>query len=349
MPDTPDAVTPGRATRSASGSASSTHRGSNRRPTAWRRLAFWTNALVVTTALLGCARDVKVAYPVVPSTLQLRSTTTTTIGPDRSKMALPSIDVSRTSTATIGFVVGAATLTGVVSGPDGPVPGAKVRVERLVGSQRAEITVDADAEGRYTLENVQLGRVRVRAWRPPDLAMMSDDVFFASATTKHNLALDLFGRTDVQWAMAPDTPLRGRKVNIVIQVSTRMVDELGRISVVPLSGVGVSIYPTGVLLPMAAGERLTNEAGRVVFTLLCDSDGSAGLDVRLATGGQAVITPPPCTTPAVTSPPDTIPVVDPNAPTSFPPIDAVTTLPPVETISPSDPVISLVPVPIVPQ
>lgn len=295
-------------------------------------------------AATGCSRQAKVTYPVVPTTLVLRSTTTTTLGPDRSKLTLPTIDVPATTT-TIGFRRGTASVEGVVRGPDGPVAGAKVRIERLVGSQTAVRIVGTDGQGRYVLSGVELGRLRVRAWRPPDLAMMSDELLFASKGTSRDLELTGFGRTEVQWAMAPATPFVGRKVNVVIQVSTRVVGSDGLITIEPLSGVGVSIFPTGTLVPLAAGERLTDEAGRAVFTLRCDADGDGGLDVRLATGGQAILSPPPCRTPATTVPATPVPVVDPTATTITPPVNAVTTLVP----NPDDTATSLVPVPVVPQ
>jgi hypothetical protein len=313
-----------------------------------RSAAVATVAGAAMVALAGCSREVTVAYPSVPSTLPLRSTTTTSIGVDRTKLALPTDGLGVSSTTTIGFRPAAPlSLTGVVTGPDGPVPGARVRVERLVGSAAVAQIVDADDQGRYQVAGVELGRLRVRAWKAPDLAMTQDDVFFASSQVHHDLAVANFGRTDVQWAMAPANPKVGEKANVVIQVSTRAVDEEGKISVVPLSGVGVSVYPTGVLVPLVLGERLTNVNGRAIFTLRCDGSGNSGLDVRLATGGQATLAPPPCQTPVVTVPATTV-----SAPTEPPttvvsaPIEAGTAPAPV----PADQApISLVPVPVIPQ
>ncbi len=315
-----------------------------------RRLAGVASVVVLLAAVTGgCAGEVTVSYPVVPSTLPLQSTTTPTIGIDRSKVSLQTIDPEATTTTTIGFGPSSGSLEGVVRGPEGPVPGAKVRIERLVGQQSATTIVDADEKGRYELKGVELGRVRVRAWHAPDLAMTVDDVFFTEAKAKHDLTLKSYGRTDVQWAMAPTTPLVGQKVNIVVEVSSRVVDEDGKISVTPLSGVGVSVFPQGVLLPIEVGERLTNGDGRVIFTLRCDAPGTSALDVRLATGGQATINPPPCVRPIITEPPTvaTVPAnPDPSA-TTVAPVGAATTVPVVP--NPNDPVISLVPVPVVPQ
>ena len=295
----------------------------------------------------GCTGEVRVTYPSVPSTLVLRTVTTTVSAVKPYRVQLPALDLSSTTTSTIGFLPSSGSLRGVVNGPEGPVAGAKVRIERLVGSQVAFRVVDADRQGHYELVGVELGRVRVRAWRPPDLAMMSDDVFFTENATTHDLELTTFGRTDVQWAIAPASPITGSKANIVVQVSTRAVDAEGLISVVPLSGVGVTVMPLGVLVPTEVGERLTNAEGRATFTLRCDGSGAADLDVRLATGGQALLAPPPCSTPLITAPSTLVPPpsVDPSVSTTTPPVPTVAVLAP----TPGGPVVSLVPVPVVPQ
>ena len=297
----------------------------------------------------ACTGEAKVTYPVVPSTLALGSTTTSTVGIDRTAVSLPSFGVSGTTT-TIGFRPSSASLEGIVRGPDGPVAGARVRIERLVGSQSASTIVDADDAGHYELKAVELGRVRVRAWHAPDLAMVVDDVFFTEAKAKHDLELQAYGRTDVGWALAPSTPIVGQKVNIAVQVSSRVVDEQGMISVKPLSGVGVSVFPQGGLVPIEVGEQLTKGDGRAIFTLRCDATGSSSLDVRLATGGQAFISPPPCVSPIVTAQPTdaTFPGnLDPSAASTVVPVGVVTTLPQVPNSK--GPGVAVVPVPVVSQ
>ena len=315
----------------------------------FRRTSSLAAAVSVLAAMTGaCTGEVTVTYPVVPSTLPLRSTTTSTVGIDRTAVPLPSFGIGGTTT-TIGFRPSSASLEGIVSGPDGPVAGARVRIERLVGSQTASTIVDADESGHYELKAVELGRVRVRAWHTPDLAMVVDDVFFTESNAKHDLALQAYGRTDVGWAMTPSTPILGQNVNIAVQVSSRVVDEQGMISAKPLSGVGVSVYPQGGLVPIAVGEQLTKADGRAIFTLRCDATGTSSLDVRLATGGQAFISPPPCVSPTVTDQPTDVTLpenLDPAA-TTLVPIGVVTTVP--QLPGSKGPGGTLVPVPVVSQ
>jgi hypothetical protein len=316
-----------------------------------RSAALAVAATVVGSVMLGaCRRPIEVTYPVVPSTLSLRSTTTPTIGADRTKLTLPVLDQTNASTSTIGFAAGKAALFGVVKGPDGPVAGAKVRIERLVGTQTATTIVDADAEGKYRIENVTLGRIRVRAWRAPDLAMADDDVLFTKNEVGHSLKMESFGRTDVQWALSPAVLRSGKQANVVVQVTTRVVGEDGLISVTALSGVGVSILPLGSLVPTEVGERITNEVGRATFTLRCEAVGDTNLDVRLAIGGHAILKPPQCQEQlVVTAAPTTrAPVVEvvPTVPQPIEPIEVVTTVP-VEA-PPLEPATSFVPVSVVP-
>src|SRR4051812_7852675 len=68
--------------------------------------------------------------PPVPATVVLETSTT---APDLTGVGLAAVATGRTTTTSIALGPGAAALNGTVVGPDGPVPGAVVHVERLVG------------------------------------------------------------------------------------------------------------------------------------------------------------------------------------------------------------------------
>ncbi len=244
----------------------------------------------------GCTRKVEITYPEVPSTLALRATTTTTIGPDRSKETLlPPLDSAPSmATTTIAFGEGTVTIEGVVQGPDGPVEGATVRLERLVGEQSAERSVITDEKGRYLLENVPGGRMRLRAWKVPDVAMARNIVVFAAETTKVTLKVDRFASTDVRWAAAPAAPIEGQAVNLVVQVSRRLVDDNGIIGFEQISGLAVRLVPLGALQPEGGDERLTDDAGRASFPMRCNTVGAATVRAQLASGEDAVLELPQC-------------------------------------------------------
>lgn len=268
---------------------------------------------VVSALLIGtlgsCTRKIEIDYPVVPTTLALQSSTITTIGPDRSKETLlPPLDSAAASTTTqpANFGRGTVTLTGLVQGPDGPVSGATVRIERLVGDAVSGRTVVTDARGRYTLAGVAGGRLRVRAWKVPDIAMAREVVVFAKETTVLDLNPERFINTDVRWAAAPTAPIEGQAVNLVIEVSRRRVDDLGVVGFELISGLSVKLVALGALQPDGVTERLTDDSGRAAFPTRCNATGLASIRAELASGEQATLELPPCLAVPTTVPPTTV-------------------------------------------
>ena len=251
---------------------------------------------LVMSAAAGCTRKVEITYPEVPTTLALRSSTSTSIGPDRSKETLlPPLDSAPTSpTTTVAFGEGTVTVEGTVQGPDGPVGGATVRFERLVGEQSAERSVITDDAGRFSLANVPGGRMRLRAWKVPDVAMAQNIVLFASGTTKVTLKVDRFATTDVRWAAAPASPIEGQPVNLVVQVSRRLVGDDGVIGFEQITGMAVRLVALGALQPEGANERLTDDTGRASFPMRCNAVGPATLRAQLASGEDATLELPSC-------------------------------------------------------
>ena len=273
-------------------------------------------ALVISAAG-GCTRKVEISYPEVPTTLALRPSTSTTIGPDRSKETLlPPLDSAPPSaTTTVAFGEGTVSVEGTVLGPDGPVAGATVRFERLVGEQSAERSVISDEAGRFMLANVAGGRMRLRAWKVPDIAMARNIVLFASETTTVTLKVDRFATTDVRWAAAPASPTEGQPVNLVVQVSRRLVDDGGVIGFEQITGMAVRLVPLGALQPEGANERLTDDTGRASFPMRCNAVGPATLRAQLASGEDATLELPPCapvpttTTTTIAPPESTLPPI----------------------------------------
>lgn len=259
-------------------------------------------ACLAIVALASCSRQVKtVSWPPVPSTLQLRQASSTTIGPDFSNTPLATAVSEEQPTSTVAFGVGRVTITGVVEGPDGPVEGAIVRIERLVDRSIALIDVTSDAQGRYRLNKVQGGRVRIRAFRSPDLAALEPIVTFASGEFKQDVKVERYDQTSIQWSLAPSEPRVNEPANIVVQVSRQGVGVDGVLRQVPVSAVGVTVTPLGLLQGDLVQETLTNERGRVQFAMRCLGVGGAELQVTLATGESAQIAPPSCREPTTTT------------------------------------------------
>ena len=184
----------------------------------------------------------------------------------------------------------------------------------------------------------------MRAWRSPDVAGTQNVVVFASGTTTLDLQVKKFGGTDVQWAIAPRNPMLGQLVNLVVQLSTTAVGPDGLAGIAPLSGVGVSLTPLGVLQPAVLEQRLSDAQGRALFTLSCNAVGSSAIDVTLATGEQAHLEPPSCAAlPTTTTVEVSIATVP--GPTALASIPAVVV--PAGAATVPAPPISLVPVPVV--
>jgi hypothetical protein len=321
---------------------------------------------LMAAAASACSQTVKQAtWPAVPATLQLRQASSTTLGPDFSITPLPVATSVNATRPTIEFAVGRVNMTGVVQGPDGPVGGAVVRVERLVDDQLASIDVLSDESGVYRLDRIEAGRVRIRAFRPPDLIALEPIVAFAAGSFKQELKVKRFDQTSIQWSLAPAEPRVNEPANIVVQVSRQTVGTDGVLRQLPVPQIGVTVTPLGLLQTDLIQESLTNDRGRVQVVLRCLGVGGADLQIALATGESAKIAPPGCreiptttttAAPIVTVPPTTVPApvtAPPAAPVpvesapptviSVQPVDpAATTAPTVPTI----PVVTVTPVPV---
>lgn len=306
----------------------------------------WKAAVSVGLAALAfssCKRaPIEPTLPTVPSTLQLREFTVTTKGIDHSRDALVSFSSSpEATTSTIAFATGRVTFSGTVVGPNGPVEGATVHFERLVADQVAAADVVTDSRGKYELASVEGGRVRIRAWRSPDMAAVEPVVKFASGAFNSTLRVKKYGGTSIRWAIAPTEPVNGRAANMVIQATIETVTIDGLIRPEPVVGVGITVTPLGLLQSDLAQEVVTDNRGRVQVALRCNGVGASTLLVTLATGESSEISPPPCAPVPTTIPPVPQPT---STTTTLAPVVAAVTV--AETTPPSSVEPSREPVPI---
>jgi hypothetical protein len=300
---------------------------------------------VLTGALLSACTQREPPLPIVPSTLALRPVSVAPPREQLSRVSIPALEGS-IPTSTIAFGVGQVTISGLVVGPDGPVPDASVRIERFEGETSATTIVSTDANGRYKLTGVMGGQVRLQAFRLPDLAQTESVVGYASEVFTSDLQMTKLAGTRVQWAASPSRPILNEAVNLVIQVGARRVDADGVVRTGPLVGIGVTLEALGALQTPVVEARLTDDAGRVTFPMVCRTLGSTQVRVILATGEESVIEPTSaCAPPPTTAPPTTIP-----PPTVAPPVPAPTAAPapvPASTVAPEpDPVPTVPPVPV---
>lgn len=251
------------------------------------------------------------------------STTSTTALTDFSGVALAPVEgVTTTSQVVVG--PGPSTLAGRVEGPDGPVDGAIVRLERIVGDVSANLDVLTGPDGVWQAPGVLGGRYRIRAWRSPDLAMIEPQILFVEAAGPPALALavERFQALTIDTALAPDPPPVGTRVNLLVRISSQIVDDEGVVRATPQSGVAVALGTGSGWTSQSPAEVSTDIDGSVTFTLICRTPGAQPLMVTLP--GMA----PPA---PELQPPDTQP---PDAP---PPAAQVFSLNPPDCVTPSPP------------
>ena len=241
-------------------------------------------------ALLGTCRDPQPRTLPEPSGTASTDAAPVTTDPDFSLIGLPAID-GRTTT-TPPATAGPATIKGVVEGPDGRVPGAIVRAERLVGDVVQPFEVRTGDDGTFSLARVPGGRYRVRAFLPPSLAMGDPEIFFQPAfeTREVRLRLERFTGFSVTSDTAPGQPVVGGGVNLAVRVSERRVGDDGIAREVPLPGVLVQVSSSGWTELDPGATLVTDGDGIAVFQYRCDRVGSVSATAIVGDGSSS---PPP--------------------------------------------------------
>lgn len=216
--------------------------------------------------------------------------------------------VAGATTTTAPPERGEATIAGIVTGPDGPLPGATVRFERVHGDQIRRTDVQADEAGRYALRGVPGGRYRIRAFSPPAFVQLQPVIRFLEDRQEHRLDLTVedHGGVDVRASVAPNPPTIGFPLQLAVRVGIRTVDGDGILRTEPVSGVRVELAGLGVWEPPDGSSGLsatTDGEGIVSYLLECRAGGSPGLFVRIpvrrpAAPGQSDPTDPGAPPPA---------------------------------------------------
>jgi hypothetical protein len=200
---------------------------------------------------------------------------------------LPSVS-GRTTIPGVAIGPGHASLSGGVTGPTGPVGGATVEIQRLVGDVTATVTVAAGPGGRWSLPGVLGGRYRVRAWRTPDQTMDSPAIFFLGGSENRTVSLTLatFTGTVVTSAVVPNPPGVDQPANLVVDVSNRTVDGQGIGRSQPVAGVSVQLTGTGSWRLTTPNPATTDGGGQATWQITCQTGGTQPLALSV-NGAQA--------------------------------------------------------------
>jgi hypothetical protein len=142
---------------------------------------------------------------------------------------------------------GTARLVGTVTGPSGAVAGATVRIDRLVAGRVVRHDVVAAGDGRWELRDVPGGRYRVRAFLAPTYAQERAEVRFLADGEEHSFDLRVEDQRGVvvRADVAPDRPVVGGAVNLVVLVVERTVSADGIVSSKPVTGAFVELTGLG--------------------------------------------------------------------------------------------------------
>jgi hypothetical protein len=295
-----------------------------------RRVRALAAAVAVGVIVAACSGNGEDAAPE-PIDRTPRPTTTRV---DHTGVVLGVVPGETTTTVAAS---GRAAIVGSVRGPGGSVGGAVVRIERLApGGPSTDVV--ADGEGRYELRGVPGGRYRIRAFLPPTLTQAQPEIRFLEDAVEHRIDLEVADRSGpvVMARAAPDPPLLGEAVNLVVQIGTRRVDGDGVVRTEPvpglqveLSGLGAwqlaSASPTTTTTTTRPGggppftttttapagpstaTATTDDAGRARWSLVCRRAGPPGLSVRYAVRRPAP--PAPEVAPGEEAPPPPAPEV----------------------------------------
>jgi hypothetical protein len=271
--------------------------------------------LVVTVAVLAtmalasaCSTGVQsLSFPNPPTTVPVSQAPAPTLPTNLSSVSQAGVaGVPTTTIPPLG--PGDATLNGTVFGPNGPLAGASVELDRVVDDTAVAGHATTAADGSWTVSHILGGRYRVRAWQSPSLTMSTPQVVFLDATQTLSMSLRLtqFTGPEVRDAISPPEPVIGQPDNLVVRVTNPTVSTDGVLTYPPATGVQVTLTDDPGWQVGQSNPVTTNSSGDALFHVTCIS---VGPDPMSAQVGSATPVPLPtlsCAAPPTTSPPPTI-------------------------------------------
>lgn len=267
------------------------------------RLAVVAAGVLVASGAGGCGSGVdSLSVPAPPST-----TVPPPAPPDSLPAGLASVAETQVAgvTTTTAPVVGTgnASVNGTVTGPNGPVPGATVQIDRFVGDSYGSARTTTGADGTWSFRNILGGDYRIRAWQAPALDMDTPQFVYLAGGQPQSVSLQLksYQGQQVQVAINPASPILNEPANLVVQVTNPRVDADGVLTVPPAPGLPVTLV-NGADWQVNNGNPLsTNSAGQATFQLECTKVGADPLSAQVAANPPVNLQMPPCAAPPTTT------------------------------------------------
>lgn len=190
---------------------------------------------------------------------------------------------------------GTARIVGTVNGPEGPVDGAIVKVERFVGSAVASAEVRSQG-GVWAVDSVLGGSYRVTIFRPPDLAQVTGDVFFLGAEETKTLTTTLIrlGANTITATIDPNPPLVGLPALLTVRFGSGGVDAAGRVVVTPRPGIRVQLNLSPGISLESVAIVVADGAGAAAWQVRCLQPGQFPASILVGNASSALVL-PPCT------------------------------------------------------
>lgn len=232
----------------------------------------------------------------------------------RGVRLLPLPGAARSDQPAVAVTGGAASVSGVALGPDGPVGGATVLLERFVGDRSGSITVTADGAGRFRATGLLGGRFRIRAWRAPSLTATEAVTTFLAVDGQAEVVLQLerFERRQLQASLDVGGLSVGDRARVRALLTREAVDDAGIVVGAPVAGEPVRLTAAAGFAVVGANPVTTGADGFAVFVVECVSVGTHQLTVAAteltATVAVPFCGPRPSTTTTTTPVPADVPV-----------------------------------------
>jgi len=248
-----------------------------------RTMVVWLGVLALWAGACSDSSPAAAPETTIPAPETTIAATSTTARPTTSTTLRPT---TTTATTLVQLGPGDATIGGTVSGPAGPVDGATVRVERLVGSLVAATDVTTSGGGSWQVPSILGGSFRVRAFRAPDFGQSPVEVFFLAANERKTIDLRLpaAGGERIIATVNPSPPRVDQPATVNVQIGIGRVDDQGRPLIVPRPGVVLTLVPGPGIVLESAPQVQTDANGNGSWRIRCAVEGADALSLGIGAG-----------------------------------------------------------------